>query len=55
MQSVFLMAAAAYCIRAAALGGKERGRMVLKNYFCCLGLVGDAASLENTPVGEFKI
>lgn len=54
MQSVFLMAAAPYCIRAAALWGKEGGWMALKKYFCCLRLAGDAASLENTPVGEFK-
>lgn len=55
MQSLFLMAAAAYCIRAAALWGKERGWMPLKNYFCCLRVVGDVAFLENTLVGNLKL
>lgn len=54
MQSVFLMTPAAYCIRAAALWGKERGWMALTNDSCCLGVAGDAVCLENTPVGEFK-
>lgn len=54
MQSVFLMAAAAYCIRAAALWGKERGWLALENDFCCLRVAGDAASLENASVMDFK-
>lgn len=55
MQSVFLVAAAAYCIRAAALWGKDRGWMALISDFCCFRLVGDGASLENVLVEEFKI
>lgn len=51
MQSVFLRAAAAHC---SCLVGEREAGIALKNCFCCLRVVGDAASLKNIPVGGFK-
>lgn len=55
MQSVFLMAAAAYCIRAAALGGKEGGEWLLKITSAASGWLGMLLPWKTLLWGNLKL